>query len=94
MRFIVDAYRIIILAFLAAALIGGSYLLFSVLLASDLQNSLSGWATLWFVMTAIVVILTIGITATFISIHDRLADIADHSRRMADALERADYEPR
>lgn len=94
MRFIVDAYRLIILAILAAALIGGSYLLFSVLLASDPQSQLGGWAIVWFLATAIVIVLTIGVTATFISIHDRLVDIADHSRRIAEALERGNDDPR
>ena len=94
MRFIVDAYRVILLGLLALALIGGSYFLFSARLADGPSGQYGGLALIWFLVSAMVVILTIGATATFISIHDRLAEIADHSRRIADAMERDGPMPR
>jgi hypothetical protein len=41
------------------------------------------------IATAIIIVFGIGLTATFISIHDRLAEIAENSARIAAALERS-----
>ncbi|WP_242096720.1 hypothetical protein [Sphingomonas sp. CROZ-RG-20F-R02-07] len=86
MRFIVDLYRILILLILAIALVLGSWLGISLIggpLASDPLRLY--YATL-LVGGFIVIVLGLGITATFISIHDRIADIASQSERAADVL--------
>jgi len=91
MRFIVDAYRIIILAVLALGLIIGSYLVFSAFLAGD--GIIGGATLLWFLWIAIVVILILGFLAVIISTHDRIAEISEQSRRIADALDQLQAKP-
>lgn len=92
MRFLVDLYRVLILAGLAIALIAGSYL---VLMSFGRPGGaeLGGYVLTMVIATAIIVIFGIGMTATFISIHDRLAEIADNSARIANALERGNPPP-
>lgn len=87
MRFLVDLYRLLIFAGLAVGLIAGSYI---VILSFGRAGSaeLGGYALGLVVATAIIVVFGIGLTATFISIHDRLAEIAENSARIAAALER------
>ena len=88
MRFLVDLYRIVILLILAVALVFGSWLGFSLIggpLATDPQRIY--YASL-LIGAVVMTVLGLGITAMFISTHDRIAAIALHSERMADALER------
>lgn len=87
MRFIVDLYRVLILLILAVALVFGSWLGASLIggpLASDPQRPY--YATL-LIGAVILTVLGFGITATFISIHDRIADIARYAERIADRLD-------
>lgn len=87
MRFIVDLYRFLILLFLAIGLISASYFAFALSFGpmADEPNKLAFVAAL--IVVAIAVILGLGLTATFISIHDRIAEISNNTRKLADALE-------
>lgn len=88
MRFLVDLYRWLILLIIAAAIIGCSWFAFSQdLSAANPQRVLFIYGL---VGAILVIVLGLGITATFISIHDRIAEIADQSRRIADVLERGE----
>jgi hypothetical protein len=88
MRFIVDLYRWLIFLVLAVLLATASWLAASLLFGqlSDIPfrdaylDVLGGGAA--------VVILMLGITATFISMHDRLADMAATMERLAPTLDR------
>ena len=89
MRFMVDLYRLLILLILAIALVVGTWLGISLAagpLSTDPQRMLY---TVLLIGGAIATILALGITATFISIHDRIAEIADQAQRVAASLERA-----
>lgn len=88
MRFLVDLYRVIVLGALALALIGGSYLVFTVAFEGDAPAELGIVAIAGLVAAAIWVVLAIGLIATFISIHDRLVELSDNSARIADSLGR------
>lgn len=84
MRFLVDLYRWLILLVLAVALIAGSWLSASIAfgpLANDPQRMIYVAALIG---AGIIIVLGLGITATFISIHDRLADIAQSLAVRAD----------
>ncbi|KQM27922.1 MULTISPECIES: hypothetical protein [unclassified Sphingomonas] len=84
MRFLVDLYRWLILLVLAFGLIGGVWLgtalMFGPLATAPQRITYIAIA----VGVAVTTILGLGVTATFISIHDRLADIADALNRAAD----------
>jgi hypothetical protein len=88
MRFLVDLYRMIVLGALALALVGGSYLVFMLAFEGDTSPELSIFAIAGLVAAAVWVVLAIGLIATFISIHDRLVELADNSARIADSLGR------
>jgi hypothetical protein len=86
MRFIVDLYRWIILGFFALALI-----LLSVLTGFALfgQHSL-GLITPYVIVTVVcslgILVLTLGLIAVLISIHDRHAELVEQATRIADAV--------
>ena len=88
MRFLVDLYRVLILFILAVALIAGSWLAFSLIGGPLATSPQRVYLTTLLIGGVVTVILGLGITATFISIHDRIAAIALNSERAADALER------
>lgn len=86
MRFLVDLYRRLIFLVLAGAIIGGSWFIFS----QDLTAANPQRMTLIFGLISIVAatIVGLGVIAIFISTHDRIAEIARNSARIADVLER------
>ena len=89
MRFLVDLYRVIVLAALAAGVILASYLIFSLFMnAGSWREELTGLALVAATAVGIAVVLAIGLVATFISIHDRLVNLAASADRIADSLER------
>lgn len=89
MRFLVDLYRVIVLAALAAGVILASYLIFSLFMhAGSWREELTGLALVAATAVGIAVVLAIGLVATFISIHDRLVSMASCTDRIADSLER------
>lgn len=87
MRFLVDAYRYLILVFLALALTGASYGILTLFLRGEEAAPIAGVALVGAVSAIVFVVLSIGLIATFISIHDRLADIAFHMRSLAERRE-------
>jgi hypothetical protein len=89
MRFLVDLYRGLILLILAIALIAGFYLGFMLSVGPLASTPMWSIYIACFAAGAVIVILCLGITATFISIHDRIAEMAVQSKRIADALDRA-----
>lgn len=91
MRFLVDAYRYLILLILGLALIGASYGVSTLFLGDGGTNPLSGAVLIGVIVAVVFVVLSIGLTATFISIHDRLADIASHMRSIAERMDASAY---
>lgn len=87
MRFLVDLYRWIVLLLVGASLILGFFILFLVI-ASPAPPYLDGMVLMIIIACALWFILLFGVTATFISIHDRIAEISHHAARAADSLER------
>ncbi|MCP3733846.1 hypothetical protein M9979_03005 [Sphingomonas sp. RP10(2022)] len=89
MRFIVDLYRWLILLALAVMLVMASWLgaslMFGPLSTIPFRDAYLGALA----GGAVVVILMLGITATFISMHDRLSDVADALDRLTPATDRA-----
>lgn len=89
MRFIVDLYRFIIVAFCAVALIGGAVALFAALDTNGpLAGAYPGWVSAIAAAVAVMFILTVGGLAMIISIHDRHAELANAAGTTAAALER------
>jgi hypothetical protein len=89
MRFLVDLYRVLILIFLAVFLVAGTWAAFSFGFGTFANNpAAQAYLFTGLGFAAIVVIIGLGVTATFISIHDRIAELAAQSARIADALER------
>lgn len=88
MRFIVDLYRYIIVAFCGVAVVGGAVLLFAGL---DPDGPLAGaypaWAIAVAAVVAIMFVLSIGGLALLISLHDRHAALADATQEAASALQ-------
>jgi len=76
MRFIVELYRLLVLALLAIGLIAASYLVSRILMSPEASAGTSGLAIVAVVTAAAFLILAIGITATFISIHDRIEELS------------------
>lgn len=87
MRFIVDLYRVILIAALAGALIFGTYLVVVAFGAGD-NGMLGGVALFTLITVAIMVVLGIGVTAAFVSIHDRIAEISESADKIVAALDR------
>ena len=88
MRFIVDFYRYAIFAILALLIAGFAFLVLS-LGGPDGFGEYSV-ATILIVGTALIgfIGLSLGLIATFISIHDRHAELVDEVRLMREALQR------
>jgi uncharacterized membrane protein YeiB len=87
-RFLVDLYRLLLFAGLALALIAASYAV-SLSFGQSGSLALGGYVLGAVIAGAIFIIFGLGMTATFISIHDRLAEIANNSERIARALEQS-----
>lgn len=89
MRFIVDLYRYIIVAFCAVALIAGTVTLF---VALDQNGGLGaaypGWVLAVALAVAVSFILSIGGLALVVSLHDRHADLSDTAAEMKLTLDR------
>lgn len=94
MRFIVDLYRYVILAFCGIITIAAALLVFAALdPASPLRaTEATPYALLAVFGLIILLILSLGAIATLISIHDRHAEIANAARDGALALERIAYQ--
>lgn len=87
MRFVVDLYRVILIAALAGALMFGTYLVVVAFGAGD-NGTLGGIALFSLITVAIMVVLGIGVTAAFVSIHDRIAEISESADKIVAALDR------
>jgi len=80
MRFIVDFYRYVILFLIALTIV---IIVFTTLLLLTGSDAFSNMGTSFFLIATAILILEVmalGITATFISIHDRHAEIVDELR--------------
>ena len=86
MRFIVEIYRMLILISLAFAIIVSSYTVFEVIQAPELPSGTGALVVVAALTAAIFIIVSLGITATFISMHDRLEELADESRQVRMSL--------
>jgi hypothetical protein len=87
MRFIVDFYRYVILAGIGAMIIAVVYIALELASQESFLSQLSGvWLALGMLGIALYV-MTLGMTATFISVHDRHAEIADELRALREHLE-------
>jgi len=88
-RFIVDLYRFLIFILCGAVLIGVTI---AVLSASTVETGINPnifWPAVGLgIFVLVMTILSLGITATFISIHDRHAELAEDVSRLADAAEK------
>ena len=81
MRFIVDLYRYIILGILALLIIG---LVFGIIKLTTIDSSLYPLAGLYAVGgvgVLISIVMLLGLTATFISIHDRHVELVEEIRQ-------------
>lgn len=87
MRFIVELYRLLILAILALALITASFVVFRVIQNPELTTGTSAYVMAAVFVAIVFMILSIGITATIISMHDRLASVAKSAASAADEME-------
>ncbi len=89
MRFLVDLYRFLLLAALGLGVVAASYVVFALFMQNSAwKQEFGGLALIAVIVVGVLVILSIGLTATFISMHDRMADIAENTDRIATALER------
>jgi len=86
MRFIVDLYRYIVFIALAAAIIVTVFGLLEVSKLTDGNSQATGLYVAGFLAALVVLILALGITATFISIHDRHAELVDELRGLREDL--------
>lgn len=89
MQFLVDLYRGLILLILALALIGGSWFGFVLAFGALATDSQKPVYLAVLIGAGVLIVLTLGITATFISIHDRIAEISRQIKRMADTAEQS-----
>ena len=87
MRFLVELYRILVLGCLALVLIAGAFLAFSLGFGGYGFDSPLTLPAIIGITVGLIVLL--GFLATFIAIHDRLADLTAQTERVADNLERA-----
>jgi hypothetical protein len=92
MRFIVDIFRILILAGVALVLIAISFVVISVLMVG-MPPALGGATALAGIGFLIILVLSLGMLATIISAHDRLAALSDHVARVAEAMETKNGNP-
>ena len=87
MRFIVDFYRFVILAGIALMIIGLVYV--GLELASQ-NSAVSNLSAPWMILGSLAIglyVMTLGMTATFISLHDRHAEIVDELRALREHME-------
>jgi uncharacterized membrane protein YhaH (DUF805 family) len=84
MRFVVDAYRYIIIGFLVLIVVAISYAI-TMAYTADTSSDLTPLFLVYGAGLVTVMILGIGLTAVFISLHDRVAEIAIAIGRLADA---------
>lgn len=95
MRFIVDAYRMVILVILAIVIILLAFVLFTFFFNKQLVPDLTIVSILSLVGISGFIIIALGATAIFISVHDRIAEASDQLHRIADEIiERLPSEPR
>ena len=88
MRFIVDLYRYIIFAALAVMIIG---IVFGLMKLSSIDSSLYPLIGLYAVGgigLLISVVMLLGLTATFISVHDRHVELVEEIRQWREELGR------
>ena len=93
MRFIVELYRVLVIGMLALAIIAASYIFFRVIQAPEMATGTGIYVLIACFTVAVFVILSMGITATFISIHDRLEDIANSAQTLAKLNEEGSSHP-
>lgn len=86
MRFIVELYRGIILLGLALMIVGGAFVFFMMRFGGYTATSELTVPLLF--SGATLTIIALGLVATFISIHDRIAEIARSTERAVDLLAR------
>ncbi|THD37388.1 MAG: hypothetical protein E7773_05035 [Sphingomonas sp.] len=86
MRFIVDLYKLIIYIVLALIIIGVVLVIAELMKAGGTNPAFMGIYLYGIVSVLVTVVLFLGILATFISIHDRHAEIVDELREIADAI--------
>jgi hypothetical protein len=79
-RFIVDLYRYIVFAVLAVLIIGCVFAGLEINQLTGPQSPYMAFYVISAVAVAIGAIIGLGITATFISIHDRHAELVDEIR--------------
>jgi hypothetical protein len=87
MRFIVDFYRYVILAGIALMIVGVVYVGLEL---NSQESNVSSLSATWIIFGALLIglyVMTLGMTATFISLHDRHAEIADELRALREHLE-------
>lgn len=85
MRFIVELYRLILIATFAITLIFASFVVVTVARTPDLASGASGYVTIAMIIGAVFIILSIGMTATFISMHDRFQSMATSAADIAES---------
>ena len=91
MRFIVDFYRYVILAGIALMIVGVVYVALELSASDSPLASYSSGAWLAFGILAIALwIMSLGMVATFISLHDRHAEIVQEIRALRLHLESRD----
>lgn len=88
MRFIVDFYRYVILAGIALMIIGLIYGTLRIATDHSELSNLSGSVLALGVLAIGLIVMSLGMTATFISVHDRHAEIVDELRAMRTEMER------
>ena len=86
MRFIVDLYKLIIYFTLAVLIIGVVLFVAELVKMGGSNPALVGLSLYILVAVFVAVIVSLGILATFISIHDRHAEIADELREIRQHL--------
>lgn len=87
MKFIVDLFRYLIFGFCGLVIVGFTYGLLSI---SQSDPTGGAYSILWimgFLVTALLLILSLGGIAILISIHDRHNELVGEMTRIADALE-------
>jgi hypothetical protein len=87
LRFLVDLYRILVLGCLALVLIAAAFLGFSLGFGGYVFDSPFALPAVIGITVGVIVLL--GVVATFIAIHDRLAELTAQAARIADSLERS-----
>ena len=86
MRFIVDIYRVLILACFGVMIAIATLLVLSM---GDLPDPLQGLGLGAIILLMIVMVIGVGTLAILFSIHDRHVEVAEDLARIADALERS-----